>query len=97
MRLVGSALGVGMAYAVMVLPSFETQIFPMPSMAMAYGLMMPLVIVALVFCLPLVYIEMLPNPLLLRKLATHRLPEGSSATPVGRVTPAVIVACGCRT
>ena len=97
MRLEGRALGAGIAYAVIVLLSFDTQMFPMPSMAMANGLAMPLVIVALMFCLPFLYIEMLPNPLLPWKLATQRFPDGSTATPVGRSMPAVIVACGCRT
>src|SRR5579864_4070646 len=97
MRLDGRALGAGMVYTVMLFPSFETQMFPMPSMAIANGPTMPLVIVARVFCLPLEYMEMLPSepPLLAWKLATQRLPEGSKATPTGRLSPVVMVALVC--
>ena len=70
----------------------------MPSMAIAYGLTMPLVIEAFVFCLPLFYIAMLPWTSVTGLEVGHpQLPDGLNATPVGRLIPAVMVAVGCRT
>lgn len=70
-----------------------TQMFPSPSMAIPTGFTTLSVMVAAVFWTPLVYSVTSPST----ESTTQRLPDGSNATLVGALMPAVIVAFGWNT